>query len=336
VVPVAALCASAAAQLVPAIAPASARHRSIAFVRNGRLYFMRDDGRNQRSGVAEVDGFPVWSPNGRFIAFGNRSERSRIYIARADGSDRRGVTPTSPFDCVWMMWSPDARRLAYTRNTGCEGELAIFVINVDGSGRRRLAPPTSFDAVWSPGGRELLYARGRSAHLSLMRADGSGKRPLKGAREPEPLGTATRPFADWSRDGKRIFFIGPTRSYRQALFVVNLDGTHRRNLAPALYALIFSLSPNRRRIALSALLNGRRSIYVLPAGGGRPRNLTHADAKTIDGDPQWSQDGRKLLFTRQTAESKSQIYLVNADGSGLRNLSRKPGAADSAPTWQPG
>jgi Tol biopolymer transport system component len=303
---------------------------------------MNGDGSGQRSAGAAVDGFPVWSPDGRLIAFSTRDRRARVYVAEPGGAHPRVLTPARAFDCLWMAWSPNGRKLAYTRNAGCEGEMAIFVVNRDGSGRRRLTPGSgSYDGVWSPRGRELLYASyrsGNTARLFVMRADGTGKRPVPGARLPRPLGVPTRPEAAWSRDGKRIFFIGNTSLGGTALFVTKVNGTHRRNLTPGLDTILsFTLSSNGRKIAVSASLNGSRDIYVLAAGGGGLHNLTNGSGRFVSTDPQWFPSGKKLAFSGygQTRPGKSEIYVIDADGRNLRNISRSP-AVDVAATWQPG
>ena len=73
------------------------------------------------------------------------------------------------------------------------------------------------------------------------------------------------------------------------------------------------------------------------ADGSRKRNLTRDRA--IDDDyPTWSPDGRRIAFLRvRAAAARYQLYVVNADGSGLRNLTRIPAPAYSASqlVWSP-
>ena len=47
-------------------------------------------------------------------------------------------------------------------------------------------------------------------------------------------------------------------------------------------------------------------------------------AKATEGDPAWSPDGRRIAFRRfeESARVNSDLYVVNADGSGLRRLTR--------------
>ena len=52
-------------------------------------------------------------------------------------------------------------------------------------------------------------------------------------------------------------------------------------------------------------------------------------------DPAWSPDGRKLAFVRLSASLGEPIYVVKADGSGLRNLTPKPVGTHADPAWSP-
>jgi TolB protein len=61
------------------------------------------------------DGWPSWSPDGRWIAFSsNRSDVYQIYVMRADGSDVRRVS-TSEYVEVRPQWTPDGRHLLFNR-----------------------------------------------------------------------------------------------------------------------------------------------------------------------------------------------------------------------------
>jgi hypothetical protein len=69
------------------------------------------------------------------------------------------------------------------------------------------------------------------------------------------------------------------------------------------------------------------------AGGGELRKLTDTPGMNNE-DPQWSPDGRRLVFTK-TRRGNSQIHVMNDDGSGQTNISRSR-ADDDAPAWGAG
>jgi Tol biopolymer transport system component len=54
----------------------------------------------------------------------------------------------------------------------------------------------------------------------------------------------------------------------------------------------------------------------------------------FEADPAWSPDGRSIAF-RSTRDGNPEIYVMNADGSGQRNLTRSP-ADEGWIAWSPG
>ena len=124
---------------------------------------------------------------------------------------------------------------------------------------------------------------------------------------------------------------------------MNADGSSQTNLTNSPSANELgppSWSPDGSRLAYSISHDG---IYVSNAGGGGAMRLT----TNPDGDvePAWSPDGSQIVFSRQYQGSCTappgpsaggqcrQLWIVNADGSGLRQLTDNPGGGDASPSW---
>ena len=100
-------------------------------------------------------------------------------------------------------------------------------------------------------------------------------------------------------------------------------------------------SPDGGRIAFVSDRGGDDDIWVMEADGSRPRVLTrdaprgHAPAP-LDTAPAWSPDGRRIAFASDRAGGDPQIYVMNADGTGLRRLTRTARTVfDTTPAWSP-
>jgi TolB protein len=117
--------------------------------------------------VGAFNGDPAYSPSGKQISFDQDIGPSQpkvhgIFIAGADGRNARRLTTaistTHSFDTE-SQWSPDGKRIAFTRVKNSR-QAAVFIVNLNGTGLRRLTP-WKLDAAspdWSPNGRTILFA----------------------------------------------------------------------------------------------------------------------------------------------------------------------------------
>jgi Tol biopolymer transport system component len=174
--------------------------RQIVFTDNSNLYLA-----NVQTGAVKSllrtrhwVGSPVWSPNGRWIAFlfyrkgdpATQGSQGQIYLLSTATHHLQQVThfprgswPRDP------AWSPDSSRIAFRYATtpaayGVNLQIGIGVINPDGTHFQSLNAP-GFDPSWSPDGSSIVFCASNGRHtghpydapvnLEVMNADGSGR-----------------------------------------------------------------------------------------------------------------------------------------------------------------
>jgi len=145
----------------------------------------------------------------------------------------------------------------------------------------------------------------------------------------------------WSPDGKKIAFTSD-RDGRWDIFVVNADGTGVQQLtdndstdSDAVW------SPDGKKIAFER----GPGIFVMNADGTGVQQLTdprRPKSHDWDSDPVWSPDGKKIAFeglrgstfARWGPYGDTQIFVMNADGTGVQQLTDNEYSSDNL-LWSP-
>jgi dipeptidyl aminopeptidase/acylaminoacyl peptidase len=121
-----------------------------------------------------------------------------------------------------------------------------------------------------------------------------------------------------------------------AVCVIGADGTGGRQLTHGIPTSEPVWSHDGRELAFTGHTEAgeytkfdRNDIHVLDADGGEPRQLTHTAEGLSSAEPAWSPDGRRVAFVRGTpvqgaGATFGAIFVMNADGSGVRRLTRGP------------
>ena len=141
-----------------------------------------------------------------------------------------------------------------------------------------------------------------------------------------------------SLDGRRIAFTSE-RGVTRDLYVMDSDGNNVVRLThDNFFESRASWSPDGTRIAFSTFRFDVRNweIYVMDANGENEINLTKHEMSDVV--PSWSPDGSKIAFVSAPGDgfNPAHIFVMNADGTGRRNLTGDSDLTDSFfPTWSP-
>jgi TolB protein len=268
---------------------------------------------------------PVVSPDGRRIAFTSaRDGMADLYIIAADGGGEVRLTHTPEVEGR-PDWSADGKRVIFS--VSGQDESHIYSVGADGSNLREIGKVPGRTPRVSPDGKRVVFARGSWTEMQLRVAnlDGSDSRLLND-------GKAIAWGPQWSRDGKRIAY-GSRMDQHLNIWTVRADGSEARQLThvtPEIgEAQMPAWSRDGRRIAFQVDRGDTKSVrlWIADARSGEAHPLGAGAGPVKDGSqdevPYWFPNGKRLAF-QSNRSGRMEIWTVNADGSGARQVTGAP------------
>ncbi|HEY7484191.1 MAG TPA: protein kinase [Streptosporangiaceae bacterium] len=224
-------------------------------------------------------------------------------------------------------WSPDRKRIAFSRTKGTSAEL--YVMNADGSGLQKITDVTkSTRTSWSPDGRKLAYANSVGENRELFIITIGSAKPQR-----VTFSDSTEGGPDWSRDGRHLAFWSDRDGVQQIFTLdVNQFGKPWTKVTSAPNGADDPMwSPDGKRIAYTWVNQNRKNgICVIDGNGHNNRHLT--DENILDMDPNWSPDGAWIVFARGAVETP-RLYAIRADGTGKPQRLSPPSEDVGHPSW---
>lgn len=253
--------------------------------------------------------------------------------------DAERFQPKDVFDLEWAddpRIAPDGESIVYVRRSmdiqTDRRRAALWTVGTDGHRHRPITDPdvNAHSPRWSPDGERLAYLTGDSGateiHVQWME---SGKTARIARLEQSPRSLA------WSPDGDRIAFIMKAEKPDESRISMPRppEGADWADEPVYIDELIY------RADGGGYVSEGYDHVFVLPADGGTPRQLTKGEFNH-QGPINWTPDGSALVFAGNRHEGwrydplNSEIYRLTLDDGAIEPLTDRQGP-DSNPVLSP-
>lgn len=119
------------------------------------------------------------------------------------------------------------------------------------------------------------------------------------------------------------------------IFEADLDGSNRRQLTDQVgYDAECGYSPTGNMIVFTSDRGGNPDLYLMDANGGNVHQLTKHPG--YDGGPFFSPEGQRIIFRADRHQNDHlQLFVINTDGTGERQLTIDGPTVNWAPYWHP-
>jgi Tol biopolymer transport system component len=268
---------------------------------------------------------PVPGSHVAFLAT-TRDAKTSLGVVNADGSGLAWLAS----DTWWYLafsWSPDGARIAFGGGHD-PASIGLYVVNADGTGLLRLTMDPEWAGIgvsnvaWSPDGSKIAFV-GVNGPLEVVDADGTDRITIADVCKvwpPDPI--------SWSPDGKKIAYCASPPDGGSEVYVSNANGSGQTRLTygSALGSFPGSApnwSPDGSKLAYQretatpypGTTYPKWDVHVINADGSGDVTLT----EKLPGGlyPVWSPVGARLAFWSISDGAPNEIYVMNADGSGL-------------------
>jgi len=309
----------------------------------GGIFLMGATGESVRR-LTDFGYSPAWSPDGKKIVIATegvidimaRSTTSQLWIIDVDSGAKKLLFKG---DAVHPQWSPHGTRIAFWGLSGEGGQRDISSIPATGGEPVKFTtnPAVDWNPVWSPDGKFLYFSSDRGGSMNLWREvidESSGK--SIGEAKPVTSPSLWSGYISISQDGKNLTYTNLER--RSNIEKLAFDPEKETITGPLVPVTAGSkvydfpsVSPDGEWVTFRSI-GKQEDIYVCKTDGTEVRKLT--DDPYRDRGPSWTPDGKQIVFYSDRT-GRYQFWSINADGSGLKQLTETTGRSLWFPRYSP-
>ena len=284
---------------------------------------------------------PSWSPDGQLIAYHSR-KHGGIWVVSALGGTPKQLIDTG----AGPVWSPDGSLIAF--QSTASGEVSssrtmppstIWIIPSKGGTPKQITQPGNpsgghSSPSWSPDGKRIAFDTSDYLSVSIwsIAVDGT---------DPKKIVAGTQPNFS---DGYIYFMTGDRAETEIARLPISATGDSLDQPTTVLQAssgsvfseLAVSRDGKRLLYRVDRTVSNLRTVSLSATGDPVGPSATFAsDTSSRNSLPRFSPDGRRIVLNRWRTRMSVDIWVADADGKNLTQLTSNPGV-DSQASWLPG
>ena len=205
--------------------------------------------------------------------------------------------------------SPDGRRLVYGLREERDGTSDLWLLDLERRVPSRLTSAARGEYLprWDPSGQRIAFSADWKGPPSLYLLDVAGGEPS----ELVPFDRRVQNVGSWTPDGKAVLYSANSGARNADLWIVDTGSLERRSFLSSEFSESQPrVSPDGKLVAFVSDVSGRSEVYLVPfAGGDRLRLSSDGGFR-----PEWSADGKELVFQSHDETLLSIALEVEADG----------------------
>jgi TolB protein len=270
-----------------------------------------------------------YGPFGTKVAFSTKVGRFKeLAIMDLDGSNIRQLTNDKSLS-VSAAFSPNGQELVYTSYRNRIPD--IFTLDLSSRKSSQVTSNTNLElgSRFMSDGNSIMTSTSDGLRSEIVMINRNGKVLSKLTSSNGVIDVSAR----FSPDYSQVIFCS-NRAGGPQIYTMNSDGSNvkRVSFVTSNYCTSPSWSKKGDKIAFVCRADAGFQMFVANPDGSNPLQLTsYGDNE----DPDWSPDGRYLVFASTLGKSRVfNLALIRADGSNIKQLTNGRGG-DSQPSWGP-
>ncbi|MEG4325761.1 DPP IV N-terminal domain-containing protein [Microcoleus sp. herbarium5] len=282
------------------------------------------------------DGFTSDAPGSQSLYISGTSGIQGTKLVR--NLEVGGYPPKTEISSEFYL-SPDGQQVAFIKDKN------IYKMNADGSGMTKLTKsPGEYvsggsELVWSPDRTKIAFLFGAYPKQQIYTINADGTQIKNLTNNPQHEVYNVKLF--WSPDSSRIAYYynkpGDSSGEQQDIYLLDINRGTAKNLTrkPRNYDEL-SWSPDGKFIAFVAGEFNNQKLYTINADGNQLNQLATRLKPSGISQLAWSSDSQQIAFIyNETEGDKSNLYVINRDGSALTKLTNDKDLNAGTPVWQP-